>query len=54
MIRERADAARPNMGLTSSRSGSVRKADVAVAKNSLLEPEISELNRVVVMWLDFA
>ena len=54
LIRERADAARPNMGLTSSRSGSVRKADVTIAKNYLLEPEISELNRVVVMWLDFA
>jgi hypothetical protein len=54
LIRERADAERPNMGVTSSKSGTVRKADVTVAKNYLLEPEISELNRVVVMWLDFA
>lgn len=54
LIRERADAGKPNMGLTSSKSGSVRKADVTVAKNYLLEPEISELNRIVVMWLDFA
>jgi len=42
------------MGLTSTKSGTVRKADVTVAKNYLLEPEITELNRVVVMWLDFA
>lgn len=54
LIRERADAGKPNMGLTSSKSGVVRKADVTVAKNYLLEPEISELNRIVVMWLDFA
>lgn len=54
IIRERADASRPNMGLTSTKSGSVRKADVTVAKNYLLEGEIGELNRVVVMWLDFA
>lgn len=54
LIRERADAGKPNMGLTSSKSGVVRKADVTVAKNYLLEPEIGALNRIVVMWLDFA
>lgn len=54
LIRERANAAQPNMGLTSSKSGTVRKADVTVAKNYLAEPEISELNRIVTMWLDFA
>jgi hypothetical protein len=32
----------------------VRKGDVTVAKNYLNEPEIDELNRLVVMWLDFA
>ncbi len=53
LIHERADNARPNMGLTWKSSG-VQKADVTVAKNHLHEPEISELNRVVVMWLDFA
>ena len=51
---ERADSARPNMGLTTSKSGTVQKADVTVAKNYLSEPEIGELNRIVVMWLDFA
>ncbi|WP_434110723.1 virulence RhuM family protein [Methylocaldum sp. GT1TLB] len=54
IIRERADATKPNMGLTSWKSGSVQKADVTIAKNYLREHEISELNRIVVMWLDFA
>lgn len=54
LIAERADARRPNMGLTTWKSGSVQKADVTVAKNYLHEPEIDELNRIVTMWLDFA
>ncbi len=54
LIAERADGRQPNMGLTSWKSGSVQKADVTVAKNYLREPEISELNRIVTMWLDFA
>jgi hypothetical protein len=36
------------------RSGVVRKGDVTVAKNYLREDEIEELNRLVVMFLDFA
>ncbi|MDU7306385.1 MAG: RhuM family protein [Escherichia coli] len=32
----------------------VRKGDVTVAKNYLTQDEVSELNRVVNMWLDFA
>lgn len=54
LILERADSARPNMGLTTCKSGIVQKADVTVAKNYLNEQEIGELNRIVVMWLDFA
>jgi len=54
LIAERAHSSRPNMGLTTWKSGSVQKADVTVAKNYLREPEISELNRIVTMWLDFA
>jgi hypothetical protein len=54
LIAERADASRPNMGLTSWKGGVVRKGDVVVAKNYLREPEIGELNRLVVMFLDFA
>jgi hypothetical protein len=54
LIAERADSARPNMGLTAWKSGVVRKGDVTVAKNYLREGEIDELNRIVVMFLDFA
>jgi len=54
LIAERADAARPNMGLTSWKGAVVRKGDVTVAKNYLQEGEITELNRIVVMFLDFA
>jgi hypothetical protein len=54
LIAERADASQPNMGLTSWHGGLVRKGDVTVAKNYLRENEIEELNRLVVMFLDFA
>lgn len=54
IIAERADHARPNMGLTTWRGGAVRKGDVRTAKNYLDQDEIGELNRIVVMWLDFA
>ena len=54
LIAERADATQPNMGLTAWRSGVVRKGDVTVAKNYLREDEIEQLNRLVVMFLDFA
>jgi hypothetical protein len=54
LIAERADATRPNMGLTTWKGDAVRKGDVTIAKNYLREDEISELNRIVVMFLDFA
>jgi hypothetical protein len=54
LIATRVDPAKPNMGLTAWKGGMVHKADVAVAKNYLTEPEITELNRVVVMFLDYA
>ena len=54
LIAARADAAKTNMGLTNWKSGSVRKGDVTVAKNYLNVTEIGELNRIVVMFLDFA
>lgn len=54
LIASRADAAKPNMGLTAWKSGRVRKGDVTVAKNYLAAEEITELNRIVVMFLDFA
>jgi hypothetical protein len=54
LIADRADHARPNMGLTAWAGGRVGKADVTIAKNYLDADEIAELNRIVVMWLDFA
>ena len=54
LIAERSDAAKSNMGLTTWKGAVVRKADVTIAKNYLHEAEISELNRIVVMFLDYA
>jgi len=54
LIQSRANHVLPNMGLTSWKVGEVRKTDVTTAKNYLNEEEIDELNRIVVMWLDFA
>lgn len=54
LILERADHNKPNMGLTAWKGDAVHKADVTVAKNYLDHEEIAELNRIVVMWLDFA
>jgi hypothetical protein len=54
LIKGRADQSQPNMGLTSWKAGEVRKTDVTVAKNYLKEEEIDGLNRIVVMWLDYA
>jgi len=54
LIKSRADHLLPNMGLTNWKSDEVRKGDVTVAKNYLSSVEIDELNRIVVMWLDFA
>ena len=54
LIVQRADHALPNMGLTNWARDEVRKTDVTIAKNYLDVDEISVLNRVVSMWLDFA
>jgi len=54
LIVRRADANKPNMGLTSWKGGHVRKADVGTAKNYLDAKEIDTLNRIVVMFLDQA
>ncbi len=56
-IVSRADAAKPNMGLTTWKNaprGPVRKGDIGVAKNYLSEKEIAALNRIVTMYLDYA
>ena len=54
LIARRSDASRPNMGLTNWKGGVVRKGDVTVGKNYLQLSEVQELNRIVVMFLDFA
>ncbi len=57
VIVERADAAKPHMGMTTWKNapkGKIRKTDVSVAKNYLTEEELSALNRVVTMYLDYA
>jgi hypothetical protein len=54
LIVERADPARPNMGLTSWKGSRVRKGDVAVSKNYLDSDEMSMLNMLTTQSLDFA
>jgi hypothetical protein len=57
LIAERADSSKANMGLTTWRkspSGKITKTDVSIAKNYLQKKELEELNRVVVMYLDYA
>jgi len=57
IIAERANAAKPNMGLQTWKNapkGKILKTDVTVAKNYLIEKEIKDLERVVSMYLDYA
>jgi hypothetical protein len=54
IIQNRADAKKPNMGLTSWRGEKVRKEDVAIAKNYLKEKELWALNNLVEQYLVFA
>lgn len=54
LIAGRADPAQPNMGLTTWQGERVRKQDVTVAKNYLGHAEIEALDRIVVMYLDYA
>jgi hypothetical protein len=54
LIAGRADPTQPNMGLTTWQGGRVRKRDVTIAKNYLSHAEIEELDRIVVMYLDYA
>ena len=54
IIMGRVDAVKENMGLTSWKGKQVRKGDVTVAKNYLIEEEVKDLNHIVAMYLDFA
>src|SRR5205823_3140124 len=54
IVAERADAAAPNMGLTSWKNapgGAIRKGDVSIAKNYLSQEEIRALNLIVSAYL---
>ena len=54
LIIDRADGDKPNMGLTAFEGSRVRKHDINIAKNYLSQEELSNLNRLVTMFLDFA
>lgn len=54
IVHDRADAAKPNLGLTNWRGATIRKQDVGVAKNYLTEDELAALNNLVEQYLVFA
>lgn len=54
IIAARADASKDNMGLTAYKGAKVRKTDVTIAKNYMTQEEISTLNLIVNMYLDYA
>ena len=57
LIIERADAEKKDMGLTTwenAPNGKIVKADVSIAKNYLSEKEMSYLERIVTVYLDYA
>lgn len=57
LIVERADADKPNMGLTTWKDGpdgKIQKSDVSVAKNYLTEDEMISLELIVSAYLDLA
>ena len=57
IIYERANAELPTMGLTTWKDapdGKILKRDIMVAKNYLTEKELSKLNRLVTMFIDYA
>lgn len=54
LVYERADAKKPNMGLTNFKGDYITSDDVEVAKNYLSEEELNILNLIVSQYLDFA
>jgi hypothetical protein len=54
LIVTRADASKPNMGLTNWKGNIVRKGDIIIAKNYLENDEIDSLNRLVDIFLTSA
>lgn len=54
IIASRADAEKPNMGLTSWTGDKPARSDSEIAKNYLTREELDTLNRIVSIYLDFA
>ncbi|MCZ0859729.1 virulence RhuM family protein [Methanocorpusculum sp. MG] len=57
LIVERANSTKTHMGLTTwqdAPDGKIKKSDVIIAKNYLSETELTQLNRLVSSYLDFA
>lgn len=57
LIYERANSEQPAMGLTTWKdapNGKILKRDIGIAKNYLNEKELSRLNRLVTMFIDYA
>lgn len=54
VVRQRADATKPNMGLTSWRGARIKKSDISIAKNYYTEDELRALNNLVEQYLVFA
>lgn len=57
IVYSRADSEMPHMGLTTWKNapkGKVLRSDVSIAKNYLNETEISKLNRLVALFIDYA
>jgi hypothetical protein len=57
LIAERVSLEHPTMGLTTWKAapdGKILKRDVGIAKNYLNEKELSRLNRIVTMFIDYA
>ncbi len=57
LIYERSDSGKPSMGLTTWKDapdGKILKRDIGIAKNYLNEKELTRLNRLVTMFIDYA
>lgn len=54
IIRARADASKPHMGMTSFSGNKPKRTDARIAKNYLNEDELDTLNRIVSFYLEFA
>lgn len=54
LVIARSDASAPNLGLTAWAGREVKRVDAETAKNYLTHAEMQELDRLTVMFLDFA